>query len=330
MAPQQDPLSGRYVPPAPEHDDRSSDEIRRDIERERRDLDATVDELQHRLSPANLVDDLWETTKRRLGDGGGELAQAARRHKVPLALIGAGLGWLIVEGSSGRSVAARRGTRKPNRGPAYQTGEVILGREERGSEIEDKAHALREGARETIAEVEEKAHEVRERASEAAQRMGNRVREGSGQVRESFTSALDSSPLALGGAAFALGVVSALLLPRSHWEDEAMGPARDRLVEQATERGEALAERGAHVAEKAARSASEALDEQRDEPLAERLVGAVRKASETARDEAHREGRADPEGDGAVPRATPGSEQEPPRAGYSRDLSKPGGGSRDH
>lgn len=88
---------------------RSPDEIRREIDRDRDELDVTVEALQGRLAPGALAEEAWTRMRRTLGGRGSGLGQAAKNHPVPMALIGAGLGWLIVEGASGRSLSIGNG-----------------------------------------------------------------------------------------------------------------------------------------------------------------------------------------------------------------------------
>ncbi len=51
-------------------DRRSPDEIQKDIDRTRSDMDHTVDELQGRLSLGRLVDEIWGRVRESGGVGG--------------------------------------------------------------------------------------------------------------------------------------------------------------------------------------------------------------------------------------------------------------------
>lgn len=91
-------------------DDRSADQIRRDIEGTRSDLHATIDALERRLSVGQVVDELWNRVggRRSIGSAASGLGDSLREHPVPLALMGLGVAWLAVE----RSTAGR--SRKTN------------------------------------------------------------------------------------------------------------------------------------------------------------------------------------------------------------------------
>lgn len=107
MAHEQSRLSGTG-----DGDSRSAEEIRRDIERTRAEMDRTVDAIGDRLRPRHLLDDVVDLFRSRSGIDSASLSDAGRaaqdygyklldklkQHPVPAALIGAGLTWLLFEG----------------------------------------------------------------------------------------------------------------------------------------------------------------------------------------------------------------------------------------
>lgn len=78
--------------------DMSPDEIEQDITKTRAHIDRTLDVLAARLSPGSLVDQALRTAR----DTGGEftlnLGRTIRDNPVPTALLGVGLGWLMLAG----------------------------------------------------------------------------------------------------------------------------------------------------------------------------------------------------------------------------------------
>ncbi|KMO15361.1 DUF3618 domain-containing protein [Methylobacterium platani] len=74
----------------------SINELEHDIEETRARLDRTIDQIQGRLSPASLVDEMLGTVRQSPASGlyDGALA-AVRRNPVPVMLIVAGVGWLV-------------------------------------------------------------------------------------------------------------------------------------------------------------------------------------------------------------------------------------------
>ena len=90
--------------------------IERDLEQTRSRIDSTIDALQQKLSPGEMVDQAMTYFK----EGGGvdfsrNLARSVRDNPVPVALIGIGLGWLMVTGSRrGNSGAATDRWQEPD------------------------------------------------------------------------------------------------------------------------------------------------------------------------------------------------------------------------
>jgi ElaB/YqjD/DUF883 family membrane-anchored ribosome-binding protein len=75
---------------------RSSEEIRAEIDRTRAEMHNTVDQLEARLSPGQILDELWG---RMRTNGGGSAGELVREHPIPLALMGLGVAMLAVEHS---------------------------------------------------------------------------------------------------------------------------------------------------------------------------------------------------------------------------------------
>lgn len=75
---------------------RSSEEIEREVEATRGELDRTVEALKDRMSAGQIIDELMGSMK---GSGTSEmvsnLGRQARDNPLPLALIGAGVAWLM-------------------------------------------------------------------------------------------------------------------------------------------------------------------------------------------------------------------------------------------
>ena len=78
--------------------DMSPDEIEQDIANTRAHIDRTLDVITARLSPGKLVDQALQTAR----DTGGEftlnLGRTIRENPVPTALLGIGVGWLMLAG----------------------------------------------------------------------------------------------------------------------------------------------------------------------------------------------------------------------------------------
>jgi len=97
-------------------DNLSSNEIRADIDQTRASVGDKIDQLQARLDPNRLKQQAQETVQEMITDTTSSmteyvrahkdemvnsLAEAARRNPLPTALIGLGVGWLILESMGG-------------------------------------------------------------------------------------------------------------------------------------------------------------------------------------------------------------------------------------
>ena len=91
---------------------------------------------------------------------------------------------------------------------------------------------------------------------DAAYRSGERLRSGATHARQGFSDAIDKNPLALGAACFSLGLLAAIAVPASRWENEKMGETRDRVTRRARHAAKhaavAATEQGARAAQEAA------------------------------------------------------------------------------
>lgn len=104
---------------------KSSAQLQREIEMQRGKVENTIDEIQAKLSPGQLVDELLAYTK----GGGGEFVSTLQRqvtaNPLPVALLGVSLAWLMAKpqgnGSSRSSDQAWDDSINRNRG--YETSD---------------------------------------------------------------------------------------------------------------------------------------------------------------------------------------------------------------
>ena len=85
----------------------SLQEMERDIERSRAQLDQTIDRLQDKMSVSGVVDDMLGTARNgQYGPVYDKVLDTVRRNPVPVMLIAMGIGLLAYR--LGRSAAPRR------------------------------------------------------------------------------------------------------------------------------------------------------------------------------------------------------------------------------
>ena len=265
-----------------------TDQIEKDLARTRARMDHRLDELQEKLTPAQMLNDAFASF--RGGDGADftkELLTRAKANPLPLALTGIGLAWLMA--SSGRSEPMRT----PARPAGYEDREDdLLGRVRlaegavvRGAGENEDAHASRlddargkvfgiardasdtaasYGARikEALASAAETArrgaHDLQSKASDAASNAGNQVSRGSTALQEGADtmatstrdtlSGLTSNALALGAIAAVVGLVAGAIIPTSDEEQEALGSTAAKLRQSGSGLAQSLVDKASNVA----------------------------------------------------------------------------------
>ena len=232
-------------------------EIRDNIEQTRVELDGTLGELQERLSPSHVKEQVRESVKEAIEetktalraatvgrietmirDTGSTLNDARqsiwttiRENPVPAALSAIGLTWLFVN-RGGKSDGGRRhetGFEPEEYGRGYgrdrglgrQTGSAVQQVKERASDVVDSA--------------QQKAGELVSAAGETAERVADRAQVQARRVEQAVERWMGDNPVALGAVALAAGTALGLALPRTENEDRLLGSTRDTVVDRAQE-----------------------------------------------------------------------------------------------
>jgi hypothetical protein len=155
-----------------------------------------------------------------------------------------------------------------------------------GRRASDMSDTMRSRAR----DMGEKARETSERFSARASELGHRAQERGSRVRRDFFNTLDTNPLAIAGALFAVGAAIGLFAPRTRKERELMGSTRDNLVDRAREAGQEQMEKVRSVAHEAKEAAIEEaqrqdlMDRQTAEKVEEKSSSAMHKAEDKGRE----------------------------------------------
>ena len=183
---------------------RDPEQLERAAERLRADLDRTLDALERKLSPSQLLDRSLAYLREHGGDMAVALGDSVRRNPVPILLTVAGLGWLIV--SSVR-------TRNP---------------------IDVTQADVRSGDESPYAEPQPQHSRFHGRFHDRV--AAARARSRRAQYRA--VSAVEERPFLFGGLAIAIGALLGAVIPSTQYEDKIVGQVRDRAVERAKQMGE--------------------------------------------------------------------------------------------
>lgn len=259
---------------------RRTREIRAEIEQTREDMSETIDAIQEKLRPGNIVAEAKDRVKsattervKQMADTAsetaqqayeqtrqvaGDLVEGARSNAVPVAMIGIGVAWLLVERfRQNRSADYRRWRSTSSGSPEYygsddyyrSTAVPLYGsrHEDEGADYGD----VRSGVRSAASGLSETAADLRQRTVQTTRR-----------ARNQFQRLLHENPLMVGAAAVVVGAAVGMALPETERENEWLGETRDNVVDKAQD-----------VARNAATRAQEAVGEAAGEVASKVVTG---------------------------------------------------------
>ncbi len=189
------------------YDNKDPKEIREDIRRTRAEISETVDIIQARLDPERLkgqaqevvreatigrIENMANDISRRASGMGNGVMDTLKSNPIPAALMGIGLGWLLIE-SWNRSSESQdywpRTRYYPSESSTHRYSEVYEPGDEyrTHSRVRDTFNEARAQGGQMAARVEDRAREMGNQARSKAEEMGDQVRgkaeEISDQVR---------------------------------------------------------------------------------------------------------------------------------------------------
>ena len=235
--------------------DENTEQLRANIEDTRADMSQTINEIQERLSPEYLVDQVKETVREatigkvgkvmdqvgetlsgvtepalemagRAGNAikevGTTVADKFYKNPIPMTLIGLGVGMLVIRNFTGRSYdsSTSSGRSLPGRRSNYELGDVGQSRQ------------TYESGTGTLNQVKETASDLASRSTEALSNLGTKAKDSASAVSSRFGVMMRDNPLAVGAVAIAAGTAVGLMLPSTQIENEYIGETGERLVGQ--------------------------------------------------------------------------------------------------
>lgn len=255
-----------------EETDRRTREIRAEIEQTREDMSETIDAIQERLRPGNIVSEAkervrtaaTERVRHMVGSASesaqgameqtrqyaGEVVEGARNNAIPVAMIGVGLAWLFVDrfrsGARGRAYGGYRPARRTPlyyeadeyyRSPGGSYGAAASGLDYDDERYGDRGERWPEGVSRATKGAEAAASRARERVTRTGRRARNR-----------FQRLLHDNPLLVGAAAMMVGAAVGMTLPETEKENEWLGEAKDTVVDRAQDMARSAASRAQEAA----------------------------------------------------------------------------------
>ena len=238
------------------------EQLRAEIEDTRAEMSQTINEIQERLSPENVMDQVKEKVREatigkvervmnRVGETIGEVTEPARevvdragaavmetgrsaadavwRNPIPVALIGLGLGMIAVRAfrrGNGYDYA-REDTRRSSSGMRRQSFT--------GTETDYGWHQTQNTSTGNLNRVKDTASDLAHRSTEALNNLSTKAKDTASSVGTRVEQMFRENPLAVGAVAVAAGTAVGLMLPATRFENEYIGETSERLVDKAQE-----------------------------------------------------------------------------------------------
>jgi ElaB/YqjD/DUF883 family membrane-anchored ribosome-binding protein len=281
VVPERGYAGGDATPPRSpgEEPTRRTAEIRSEIDQTRADLTETIDAIQEKLRPGNIVSHAKDTVRdatvgkvksmadtarnrfasdRRDWQGdGNSVIDRIRENPLPAAIAAASIAWIAFGGRRSRRVS-------PAIYGSTRDGEAFISETVISEDVYDATELGPYGAGAeygTGRSIRNAAGDVTGRAQSAVRGTSTRVRRATSDAGTRLQRFVRNNPLAAGAVAAAVGATVGMALPETQRENELMGEARDTVVNraqdaarEAAERVQGAAQRVGDVAGEAARS----------------------------------------------------------------------------
>jgi len=282
------------------------DEIRDDIEQTRAQMSGTLDAIEAKLNPHRIAQQVTDTVKEatvgkaeefmsdmsdRAQDLGSTFMDTLRENAVPAALIGLGLGWLMVKNNSANREREQRryqtnyrgGYRVPIEGQGYgtpygqqyypgaryQTNQAARYQQQgdesganpmqragqkAGQALSQAQDAVSDRMGDAVDNVQEAWGNVTDQAQETWGNVTDQAQRAQGWLQRTY----QENPLMIGAIVLVAGAAIAFAIPETPQENQWMGSARDNLAQQAQSTVQETVQKTQQVAKKAASAAKDA------------------------------------------------------------------------
>jgi ElaB/YqjD/DUF883 family membrane-anchored ribosome-binding protein len=243
-----------------------TEQIRAEIEDTRAEMSQTINEIQERLSPEHLMGQVKETVReatigkvervmetiseatepamQAMGRAGTAIAETGRtvgnsmwRNPIPVALIGLGVGLLMMRrfgGNGGDGYERPRVTGGRRRSMVmdtdYESGQMRYGEQYGTGTRAGTQSGMSSGM---MHNVKETASDLAHRSTETINNLTSKVSHTASDLGTRCSQLMRTNPLAMGAVAVAAGTAVGLMLPSTRFESEYIGEAGAGLVDRA-------------------------------------------------------------------------------------------------
>jgi gas vesicle protein len=216
------------------------------------------EELKHDIRDATIgrVENMAQQTAEIVSDAQRTIMQSIRENPIPVAMVGIGLGWLILNGRGGQKQMGSGSSyleEQRRRSGTFYEDEQDAGYNEQPGTL-DRARAKASGVVDSVkhktSELAEQTHRTADRVAGSAQDVAGRVAEETRMQSRRVERAFQENPLVIGAAALALGLAAGLAIPSTEKEIELVGGTRDHLVDKVKDVAEDTKSKVQQVAER--------------------------------------------------------------------------------
>ena len=248
--------------------------LEREIDQTRAAMNKTLDSLERKLTPGQLLDECLRFVGKSGTEIGASLGRAVKENPIPVLLTATGIAWMVM--SPGRRSHAtvydytgdvdyapendeyeefmsdEPGASDKPGALSRMADKVKSGASKARSQLGSSTHAIRDTVNSTSATVKDSVNRTTDSVKETFNRTTNLAQTQAKRAREGFNSLLEEQPLILGALGIALGAAIGAALPSTEQEDHLMGEARDKTLNKVKESGAQTFERARETVKKTA------------------------------------------------------------------------------
>ena len=220
-------------------------ELREDIEETRGEMSETIGAIQEKLRPSHIVAEATERVKHATMEGVRDVKEsvtdtardAISNRAIPLAMIGLGAAWLLIERNADSASRSRpwrtsRDNDEPHQYQWQREAEAHWRNTSAGHQYSTADDDF--GGRESTAVAYRPAMSRGRQAAGPSFNAGmERLERGARSTQERLGRMVRSNPLLVGAGALMLGAAFGMAVPETDVENEWLGEARDSVVDRA-------------------------------------------------------------------------------------------------
>jgi ElaB/YqjD/DUF883 family membrane-anchored ribosome-binding protein len=188
---------------------REPEELQREADAIRADMDRTLNALERKLSPRQLLDRSLTYMQENGGDVLQKIGATVNKHPLPLLVTSAGLIWLAAASRS----SSRRRWDSPSTSP-------------RSGDFDATSQSFSSSSRELGSGLKQRANRTLDATRQRASRTLDATRERTQELGQNLNSLIREQPLVCGAVALAVGAIVGAAFPATAYERNLVARAR--------------------------------------------------------------------------------------------------------